>query len=420
MAGSKEEATGAGSVLSGFNPGPLLLFICGICGICDPPSFGATATTVDDQAIPGELISIDAVPTATLRVGGKLRQIPCADLLSIELRSGNPTPRAEDTAIVLRDGGVLRGAIRGGSGRGVSLASPLFGSVECPLRAVARIELPAPQPSPPLQPAEKLDRLLFRNGETVDGTVESVGAEGKGIRFRAEALGQLDIPFERLVAIAFTGGAAASDSLREAQGPGVVAIAYADNGSVVAGRIGSLADGKLALRPAWVPLANEGPGALALDVARVLRIEFRGGRLVYLSDLAPAEAKETPFFDLVWHYRRDLSVDGHPLRLGTRTYRKGLGVHSRCELTYALDGSFRRFLTDVGIDEEVGEKGDVDVAVLVDGQVRFERKGVTGRDDPIPVAVDVAGAKRLTLRVDFGRDFDICDHADWANPHLLR
>jgi len=381
------------------------------------PTFAATAVTVEGQSLPCEVVSIDATPTATLRVDGAAKPMACTDLQAIELRPGEPSVDIQQSAILLRDGSCLRGSIQDGSGSSVKVASPLFGEVECPLQAVARIELPGSQSGPPLQPGEKLDRLLLRNGETIEGSVEWIGP--KGIRFRSEPLGQIEIAFERLLAVAFAGQGPAPKGVRpihlftKAPPEGAFAIVHADNGTLVAGRIASLAGGKLTLKALF---GQE----MALDAARLLRIEFRGGRLIYLSDLEPAEAKETPFFDLVWHYRRDQSIDGNPLRLGGRTYRKGLGVHSRCELTYELKGSFRRFLADFGIDGEVGEKGDVDVAVLVDGVPRFERKSVTGRDGPVPVALDVAGAARLTLRVDFGRDLDICDHADWANARLIR
>ena len=136
--------------------------------------------------------------------------------------------------------------------------------------------------------------------------------------------------------------------------------------------------------------------------------------------IEPAEVEETPFFDIVWRHRRDASVDGHPLRIGGKTYRKGLGVHTRCRLVYALDGAYRSFITDVGIDDEVGDKGSADVRVLVDGKLKFERKALTGRAAPLRIELDVAGAKRLTLIADFGPQLDIADHVDWANARLIR
>ncbi len=370
-----------------------------------PPS--ARAITVGDQVIEGSLVSLDATPAVELRVGAEKRLIPCADLLALEFRQAKPAPDRDAAAVVLRNGDCLRGAIQGGSGRALSLRSPAFGLAECPLQAIARIEFPAPQPAQPLQAPEKLDKLLLRNSETVEGTLESIDA--KGLKFRSALLGDLEVGFDRLAAIAFAAQAGAAPKLPD----GIVAIAHTDDGGTVSGQLKGLKAGAADLQAAF-----GAPISLRLD--RLLSIEFRGGRLVYLSDLDPAEARETPFFDLVWRYRRDRSVDGNPLRIGERTYRKGLGCHSRCELTYDLGRAYTRFLADVGIDAEVGDKGNVDIQVLVDGKPKFERKGITGKDAPLPVAVDVAGASRLTLLVDFGGDFDICDHLDWANARLIR
>ena len=389
---------------------PILL--CALLGAAagaaqEPPRPVVRAITVADQAVEGSLLSLDATPAIELLVKGVRQRLACTDLVALELRPGKAAPSREAAAVVLRNGDCLRGAIQGGSSRAVTVRSPVFGSADCPLQAVARIELPAPQAAQPPQPAEKLDKLLLRNGEVIEGTIESLDA--KGVKFRSALLGDLEVTFDRLAALVLATQAGAPPKPPE----GVAAIAHADDGSVVSGQLKGLRDGAIELHAAF--------GApISLRLARLLSIEFRGGRLVYLSDLEPAEAKETPFFDIVWRHRRDQSVDGHPLRIGERTYRKGLGVHSRCELTYALGGAYTRFLADVGIDEEVGEKGNVDVTVLVDGKPKLERKGLTGRDEPLAVAVDVAGAARLTLLVDFGADFDICDHLDWANARLIR
>ena len=62
-----------------------------------------------------------------------------------------------------------------------------------------------------------------------------------------------------------------------------------------------------------------------------------GGRAVYLSDLKPAEYRQTPFLDLPWPYRADRNVTGGMLRRGGRLYLKGLGVHSAARLVYAIN-----------------------------------------------------------------------------------
>ena len=368
----------------------------------------ATAVTAEEETIRGELLALDASPAVTLAVGGKARRIPCGELLELRLRDARPVPRATDATVVLRDGGVLRGALRGGGARAVAIESAVYGKVACPLGAIARIDLPAATGAArPLATAAKADRLVLRSDETVQGTIESIEA-GKVV-FRNAALGKIDVPFDRIRSIFFAPEAAPPRKPDNR----VVAIVHTDDASVLRGRLGPLAQGKLRLRASFgVPLS--------LDVARVLSIEFRGGRLVYLSDIEPAQVKETPFFDIVWRHRRDASVDGHPLRIGGKTYRKGLGVHTRCRLVYALDGAYRSFITDVGIDDEVGDKGSADVRVLVDGKLKFERKALTGRAAPLRIELDVAGAKRLTLIADFGPQLDIADHVDWANARLIR
>jgi len=383
------------------------LLLCALALASAGSALAARAITVDEEAIVGDLVAIDATPAIELSVAGKPRRLPCDGLLAVELKAARPAPGRDAATVLLRNGDSLRGAIQGGGGRAVLLRSPVFGAVECPLQAVARIELPVAQPAQALQASEKLDRLLFRNSELIEGTIESF--EPAGLKFRSALLGQLDVAFDRLAAIALASHTDAPGKPPE----GIIAIVQADEGTTVSAQIQGLKGGNLELRTTF-----GAPLSLRLD--RLLRIEFRGGRLTYLSDLTPAQVKETPYFDLVWRHRRDQSVDGNPLRIGGQTYRKGLGVHSRCELAFALDGAHRRFLADVGMDEEVGHRGNADVTVLVDGKPAFERKGLTGGAAPVPVAVDVTGAKVLTLLVDFGGDFDICDHVDWANARLIR
>ncbi|MFW6163365.1 MAG: hypothetical protein ACODAJ_11400, partial [Planctomycetota bacterium] len=136
-------------------------------------ALGATAVTVDDQAIVGELIGLDATPTAVLRTEEGVRRIPCADLLAIELRKDEPSPRTGASTVVLRGGRALCGNIAGGSSRAVGLRGPVYGAVKCPLSAIARVEFPVSQPPRPPEAAEKQDRLIFANSDVVDGTVQA-------------------------------------------------------------------------------------------------------------------------------------------------------------------------------------------------------------------------------------------------------
>jgi len=155
--------------------------------------------------------------------------------------------------------------------------------------------------------------------------------------------------------------------------------------------------------------------------ARALsRLEVKNGKLVYLSDLTPVAVEQVGYFDGEFAYRVDQSQSGRPLRLGGVTYRRGLGVHSRCVLTYALDGAFARFSAIVGIDDAVGTAGSVIFRVYGDGRLLYESPVVRGADPPREVDVDVRGVVQLKLEVDYADLGDLADHANWAEARLLR
>jgi hypothetical protein len=269
-----------------------------------------------------------------------------------------------------------------------------------------------------------------------------------------------------------------------------------------------------------------------------------GGRAVYLSDLKPAEYRQTPFLDfpwgkrgqspfvrstlravpagtdqrlvgdcplfpLGWPYRADHNVTGGRLRAGGRLYLKGLGVHSAARLVYELGAGARgegrgagdkllsplptnlrsvpgegqpknsplplgegqgvragqpnsplplgegqgvratgpkalgspspgrrpgepgdpkrplgptaqRFAAELAIDDSTAGGGSVQFRVLVDGREKFASPILRGGDPPVPVSVDLTGAKKLELLVDYADRADVLDHADWLDARLLK
>jgi endo-alpha-N-acetylgalactosaminidase len=79
-----------------------------------------------------------------------------------------------------------------------------------------------------------------------------------------------------------------------------------------------------------------------------------------------------------------------------------------------------RFEADVGIDDSTGGRGSVQFRVLVDGKEKFTSPIVRGGDSPLPVSVDVTGAEKLELVVDYADRGDVLDHADWLNARLVQ
>jgi hypothetical protein len=81
---------------------------------------------------------------------------------------------------------------------------------------------------------------------------------------------------------------------------------------------------------------------------------------------------------------------------------------------------FRRFQSLIGIDDSTAGRGSVIFRVLVDGQERFASPILRGGDAPLPVSVDLRGAKKLELLVDYADRADVLDHADWLDARLTR
>ncbi len=165
--------------------------------------------------------------------------------------------------------------------------------------------------------------------------------------------------------------------------------------------------------------ARIGDTALVIPQDRITRIDVRSDRMLFLSDLQPVEVIESSFPAFDWPWRRDGNVMGKPMQLGGKTYDKGLGVHARCLLTFAVPEGFDAFAATVGLQPPVRGKGDCEMAVLADGRELW-RKRVRGEDEPLPINIDIRGAKRITLAVEPGADLDLADHANWADARFIR
>ncbi len=110
--------------------------------------------------------------------------------------------------------------------------------------------------------------------------------------------------------------------------------------------------------------------------------------------------------------------DGGPLVIGTSAFDHGIGVHALSRIVVELDGRCSLFLADVGLDEEVGDRGSVVFEVWGDG----ERLGVSGivrgPQAAVPITADLDGVSRMVLLVTPAGDGRADDHADWGNARL--
>jgi hypothetical protein len=117
--------------------------------------------------------------------------------------------------------------------------------------------------------------------------------------------------------------------------------------------------------------------------------------------------------------QRSLSVDGNPIRIGGKTYARGLGTHATSQIRYAVNNCYRRFEAEVGVDDEKDGGGTVVFQVLADGKKLFDSGVMRGKQPAQKVSLSLDGVEELLLVVTDAGDGINSDHADWAAARLI-
>jgi hypothetical protein len=390
-----------------------------------PAPARARILTLDGRSLEGTGLKAADGQLAVLLDKGEA-SVDLADVLeaSIELPGpasstrvpGSPAAPAVEVELVNRD--LLRGVLLRGKGEeGFVLRNTALGEIEVAFENVASVRFLAgsakAEDPPPLEAGKKGDRVLFATGDRIEGTVRSVAPTE--VKFRSADGSDRTVPVEGLLGIAL------ADLPRKAAAGLRCQVALVDGtritGTVVettetAWKIAGTLDGKERVVPS--------PFVAGLAV--------RGGRGVPLSDLVPASVAIRPYWGddppvlpLQPRFDRAFNLDRGtppPIRLGARTYYRGLSCFSGTTLTYDLPaGAFKSFVATVGVDDG-GPKGAVEFEVLLDGRSAWK----SGVVRTVPVAMprlDLAAAKTLVLVVHPGPDDDVQDFADWVKAALL-
>ncbi len=113
------------------------------------------------------------------------------------------------------------------------------------------------------------------------------------------------------------------------------------------------------------------------------------------------------------------AADGRTITLNGVTYTKGLGAHANSVITYALNGQYLQFKSDIGLDDEV-TSGSVIFKVYKDNVVSYTSATMNYNSTTINLNIDVTGVNVLKLEVTDAGNGNGSDHADWANAHLTK
>ena len=344
-------------------------------------------------------ISADEV---RLDVGQAQRAVPIREFVQLR-RSLPDQPPAEGMTAVLHDGSRLPGRPVALRGESLVWASLSAGELSIPLQNLRAIvaagrdidALPAPATE---------DVLRLANGDVLRG----IFADIEKTQLTLQLPGGDNVPVD-LGGVAELVLADAGAAMTRGDAP--FRLRFQNGTSILAAAV-TADNARLHFTPA-------GGQPLDVPIDAITTIEHLKGPVLWLSELRPVSAEHVPYFGLSFPHRMNRSVVGKPIRAGTQTFASGIGVHSRSTLVFNLPDGVTTFRTRFAIDNDQ-PMANVDVRILLDDQLAFERAGVRAGAISEVVSLPLSGAKQLTLIVDFGENFDVQDRFNWIEPALLR
>ena len=252
--------------------------------------------------------------------GQKRRTMPAADLVCW----GRCIEQGRAGGLVLADGSLLLARVTAADADKLTAESELFGSLRLPLESLSGVIFHPPSaqadrdklfdrlaisPLPPgegpgvraAKEASDSDHLLLDNGDELDGLL--TGIADNAVKLDT-AVGPVVISTDRITAIIFNPTLNRKPTTRPTALRAWIGLS---DGS-------RLLVSQLLLDSRSLKITLAGQSLLALPTAIVF-VQPMDGRAVYLSDLKPAEYRQTPYLDLPWPYQTDRNVTGGLLRV---------------------------------------------------------------------------------------------------------
>ena len=367
---------------------------------------------MDGVRRPGFLISLsiqDGLEWQPVRSGPA--RVDAAEVVSVDLFESVAAMPGGGAQINLMDGGRLFGDIGGAIEDTLELESPLLGTLKIPLEHVAAIitekgrnQIAAGTLASMIRRADRSsDELWFVNGDRLRGSLVSVGRKTVSV---ATESGLADAPTDVLLGVFLANPPPRPSAALRA------VIGLTDTSELTVDDLNWYGQNVQVAGDGWLKVSF--PSHVVTDV------QIIGGRWRWLGELTPTEFNQHSLTGKLWPYRVDANVLDQPMRIGGTRYRHGIGLHSAANLVYYLGGKYDVFSAQVGIDDSAGPLADADLFVRIDSQPGFQARGLRSGQKAIPVRLDVRGAQRLEISVEFGRNADIQDRVNVADAALIR
>ncbi|MCK6491395.1 MAG: NPCBM/NEW2 domain-containing protein [Planctomycetes bacterium] len=281
-----------------------------------------------------------------------------------------------DQGLVSAAGDVLRGSVEGLAAGSLRLRSDLAGDLALPAERVALVVLaPLPLATAQAEAQSASPGLLLANGSRTAGTVTAIDERTVAVDTGRRVLA---IPRERVVAarLASSNARAAGTWVRLANGDRLVGtLAATATGAVTVEGL----CGRRELPPGWLRAGGGG-----------------GERRLFLEAVPPAAASYLSVAGEAPTGAADRAADGGWVVAGGLRGERALAWRCGQEATWELDGGWQRLVALVALEDGPGAAV---FRVDGDGRTLFTSQAQGARQPARPLAVPLAGVRRLRLAV---------------------
>jgi NPCBM/NEW2 domain-containing protein len=179
-------------------------------------------------------------------------------------------------------------------------------------------------------------------------------------------------------------------------------------------------------------LTSVGNTSLLIPPVAIAKIDFSVGNVAFLSDLEADSGTGELFLSLqpaamTYKFSRVFQVRAGPplgasgFRIGGQPFENGLSLHSPARLVYRVPEGFRWFYAVAGVDDSVVAPGRFNLAILADGKELARHSfGSDEKRQPLPIALDIKGVRRLSIVLEAADGQDIGDQLDLCEARFTK
>lgn len=386
---------------------------------------GLTLASVTNAAEKSKAPLAEAIFTDSRQANASL-QLVLSEKLTKLVRWGHPAPVKSAEQILLTDGSLLLPSQKWSptskikldekelklnrDGKLITLAREDIAKIQIhPTRSHDQYDLLASPSQNEFDLTEEI--VTLTDGDLLKGRIKSFDGE----QFSLDLYGQsVELPSERVATLQF--GRSEQSNYDPNQPKFLVGLA--DGSLLKASDLGISSTGYRIDLSCGLEL--KGP------VNQIVFFQPMSQNVAYLSNLEPIDYQHTPYFSLRWPYGKDLLPVRGRLKVDGHYYAKGIAMHTASRLVYALDTNASRFQAMLAIAENSANEPSLGSAtfqifLVEQGGIRsiYESPILRTGDAPLPIDLEVAGARALVLTVDYAEGADIGDNALWLDARIV-